>query len=216
MKLKNLDFFIREMKPTDISRVAYIHSLCFRNSRSTKLGSPFLRRMYRWYITYQPHLSIVAILNENIVGFVTGAIGGNSARKRFRYTFWHIILGFCKNPTLIFEERILKNWRVLMPGLLLRSSWFKDGKKSLRNGFKVTLDSIAVDPTVRGQNIGSMLVIAFEKAAKEQGATYLGLGVESDNTTARNFYERCGWTLSHENLTGKSANYVKDLTQIGF
>jgi ribosomal protein S18 acetylase RimI-like enzyme len=78
-------------------------------------------------------------------------------------------------------------------------------------GVKAALDSIAVHPDARGLNAGRLLIDAFEKAAASQAATYLSLGVESNNSHARRLYERCGWVLTQDNIQKNSANYRKEI-----
>ena len=72
--MEKSNIIIRLMDIADINKVSAIHSECFPTSRSTRLGMPFVRRMYQWYVLDQPGLSFVAILNEEIVGFVAGVV----------------------------------------------------------------------------------------------------------------------------------------------
>jgi ribosomal protein S18 acetylase RimI-like enzyme len=56
------------------------------------------------------------------------------------------------------------------------------------------LDGIVVDPSLRGQGIGSALVAAFEHLARENGFTTVSLEVIDTNPRARNLYERLGYS----------------------
>lgn len=195
---------IRLMEVSDISLVSRIHAESFPNSRSTKLGMLFVRRMYQWYILNQPGLSFVALLNKEIVGFVAGAVGGGTLR--FRYTFWQIVWGFLRHPRLLSEAEMFASWK----------SHLRKRKTRLPAGgqiemVKILLDSIAVTSGVRGKGVGRQLLNSFEKAARGKNATILGLGVESDNLVARHLYESCDWHLLHNDIEHNSANYVKDI-----
>ena len=201
---------IRPVTAVDIPHMVAIHCASFPTSRSTQLGLPFLQRMYRWYLTYQAPLSFVAELDGQIVGFVTGAIGGSS-RKIFRYALRQIMGAFLRQPSLFFRSGMLEHWSGYLSGLLPK---YKSGRQTVTEkgaSVKATLDSIAVTPEARGTNVGKALVRAFEQAAVEQGATILGLGVELDNKGAQKLYESCGWKLARQNPAQNAANFIKEL-----
>lgn len=62
-----------------------------------------------------------------------------------------------------------------------------------RGAGRARLYSIAVDPTVRGQGLGTCLLVAAEAAARARGATGLALEVRTDNVVAIQLYERAGY-----------------------
>lgn len=55
------------------------------------------------------------------------------------------------------------------------------------------LDGIVVDPSLRGQGIGSALMAAFEHLARENGFTSVSLEVIDTNPRALSLYERLGY-----------------------
>ena len=206
--MKKSNLFIRPMDIADIEKVVMIHSESFPTSRSTKLGKPFLRKMYEWYIFCQPRLSFVALQDDRVVGFVTGTMG-ESEHQRFKYAFWCIVWGFLRNPALFLYADMFEEWKSYIEGLLPTRKKVQAESKPTSTNF--TLDSIAVYRDARGFNVGRTLVYAFEEAAKLEGATYLALGVEYDNRAARRLYERCGWKLDRETVENNSANYIKEV-----
>ena len=64
------------------------------------------------------------------------------------------------------------------------------------------LDGIVVDPSLRGQGIGSALLAAFEHLARENGFTTVSLEVIDTNPRARNLYERLGYRQIATNTLG--------------
>ena len=62
MTSENAPFHLRPMQEQDQEAVVAIHVESFPGSRSTRLGASFLRKMYRWFVSTQPDLSIVATL----------------------------------------------------------------------------------------------------------------------------------------------------------
>jgi len=203
---------VRLLRGDDIDEVVAIHCESFPDSRSTRLGKPFLRRMYQWYLVCQPRLSLVGEMDGKVVGFVTGTFGWGGARRRFRYTLRQILWGFIRRPSLLVSAEMFERWenflKGLMPGSLMPGSP-RVSSQPHSKGVKVTLDSIAVSPKARGRNVGTALMNAFEDAAEKLGAGFLALGVERDGIAARRLYESCGWELLREDTESNSVNYVK-------
>ncbi len=204
------------MTMDDVKAVVAIHRQSFPGSRSTNLGDAFLRKMYRWYLTFYPELAWVACIDAQVMGFVTGATGG-SARRRFRYALPEIVWGFLTHPRILLQPDMFELWQSYLMGLLPEYRNAKTLPPSAdqllgtqpKIEMRVKLDSIAVHQNARGRNVGKSLVLAFELAAKKRGATKLGLGVEADNIAARHLYEVCGWHLDLEDIMHNSAIYSK-------
>jgi ribosomal protein S18 acetylase RimI-like enzyme len=209
MNIEQRAIAIRSMTASDVRKVVDIHSASFPNSRSSKLGEPFLKRMYQWYLIYQPQLSFVAVRNKEVIGFVTGTLGWGGGRRRFKFAFWHIVWGFLRHPRLFLAANMFEAWLSFVKGLLpTKKNIFPNGHL---DGIRATLDSIAVGPDARGLKIGRALMRIFETAARAQGATYVSLGVEADNHAARRLYESCGWKLMQVNAEQNSVNYVREI-----
>jgi len=198
---------IKNLEQEDIKQVVNIHRTSFENSRSTKLGPPFLFRLYSWYFLHQPELSFVALYNDEIVGFVTGTLGWGGARKRFKFSLLQIILGLLKNPKLIITKEMYEEASNFIKAFINRDQNSQKNMKDIST--KATLDSIAVIPKARGLKVGQNLISSFEDAAEKQGADYVALGVEYQNIAARYLYEKCGWSLFKENEDLNSASYQK-------
>jgi len=210
---ETLNFTLRPMRYPDVSAVVQIHTEGFPNSRSTKLGKPFLRKMYRWFLSNYPDLAIVAAADGQLLGFVTGGIGGSSSRI-FRYAFLEIVWGFLRHPGLFLQAGMFEAWRAYLAALAPWRGRAAPAAQPAPAPVKATLDSIAVSNHARGKNVGQALVGAFEDAARRQGATYLRLGVEYDNTAARRLYETCGWELEREDAAHNSTNYIKVIRRV--
>jgi len=197
------------MNTYDLDQVVDLHKKCFPTSRSTKLGKKFLKKFYSWYTIYHPELSFVSEGAGEVVGFICGTLGSGGGQQRFKFTLPIIIQSLINNPLLIFNKVTFKSWKVLINALKIKKKSIPNDQKPA--GKKGALDSIAIDSRARGHSIGILLVQKFEEAAREQGATYLSLGVEADNIPARKLYEKCGWRLAFEKLDENSASYMKDI-----
>lgn len=58
---------------------------------------------------------------------------------------------------------------------------------------KVDIDAIGVDESRRGEGIGTLLLSAAERWAKEHGATFITMSVHDFNSKARHAYESAGY-----------------------
>ncbi len=201
---------IRQMQASHIGEVVAIHQQSFPATRSTRLGPLFLNKMYHWFLAYHPELAFVAETDGRVVGFLTGAIGGSS-RRIFHHAFWEIVFGFIRRPKLLFQADMFEMWHSHIRGLAPRYGLATSRATKSSTSLRATLPSVAVSSVARGMGVGKALVDAFETAAKDQGATVLGLGVDLDNGPARRLYESCGWVLAWEDPANNSAGYAKEI-----
>ena len=209
--IEKAKFEIRKMAIEDLDRVSAIHCRQFPNSRSTSLGRPFVRKMYRWFVENQPGLSYVALIEDKPAGFVIGAIGGYG-RTVFRYAIFEILFGLMRRPWLLLRSQTFLLWPSYLKGLFPRRPGKTQQIVKNPGQTKASLASIAVAQSAQGGGLGKALVAAFEQGARQLGAATLGLSVELDNHAARRLYQRCGWQLASENGPQNSAYYTKDLS----
>lgn len=201
---------IKKLEAADVEGVAEIHLEQFPRSRSTLLGRPYVRKMYRWFLTEQPELSIIIISDGRPVGFAVGAIGGYG-RRLMRYALPEIIWGLVSHPMLLTRGETFNLWTSYAKALLPRLGRREDSGSNISAEVKASLASIAVSKAAQGRGAGKALMAAFEVAARGQGATVLGLSVVAENTAARRLYEACGWKVQREDSDTGSAYYRKRL-----
>jgi len=202
------------MRLPDIKAAARLHCQAFPHSRSTKLGRPYVRKMFRWFITHQPGLSLIARRDGVIVGYVMGAVGGYG-RKLFRYAFFEVLLGLLIHPNLWFQSETFLLWRSYLKGLFPQKASNPAQAAETPILVRAALAGIGVDPEQQGGGIGSSLVAAFEDAARELGVGKLTLSVETDNVNARRLYDRHGWRVDSENKEANTVHYMKVIAQHG-
>lgn len=204
---------IRTMDFSDIRHICTIHMEQFPHSRSTKLGKPFVKKMYSWFILNQKDLALVAEMDGRVVGFIVGSIGGYG-RKIFRFAFFEIIYGFIMNPGMLFSRKTFNLWNSFLLGLLPNHNTAapKNINDQIQNlPIKVSLSSIAVQNSVQGNGIGSNLLKNFEQKAILLGAETLSLSVESYNLSAIHLYEKNGWYKERIDQKRGSIHYIKIL-----
>lgn len=205
-------FVIRKLSEADLEAITAIHLEQFPHARSTSLGRPYLRKMYRWFMETQPALSFVAVQSDRVVGFAVGAIGGYG-RKIFRYALAEILLGLARRPALLVQRQTYTLWNSYLRGLLPtpRSTPSRQAAQS-PVVVRCSLSSIAVAQTAQRQGVGKALIAALEENARRLGATRMTLSVASDNLPARRLYESCGWRCITDPTTQASVVYVRHLS----
>ena len=192
---------IRPMTTRDLDAVVRIHVERFPEARSSALGKPFVRKMYRWFIANYPDLSFVASEGGRVMGIAAGSIGGYG-RRTFRSAVPQIALGIIRRPNLLVKRGTFQLWRSYLRAFLP----FKRARTTGGGQVMAALASIA-SSREGPPGVGSALLEEFEAAAWRRGATVASLSVVPSNRGARALYERHGWTLDHENATG--AQYSK-------
>jgi ribosomal protein S18 acetylase RimI-like enzyme len=203
---------VRRLARRDIEEVARLHLEQFSASRSSRLGKPFVRKMYQWFLHHQPNLALVATIHDKPVGFAMGAIGGYG-RRISRYALPEILWGMATHPRLLLNKSTFLGFtsyvQAFRPGFARQSAKPVTTTAETATLTKASLASIAVSGKAQGQGVGKALLKAFERAATEQGASILGLSVETDNVAARRLYESCGWEASADPGDAHSTYYGK-------
>ena len=203
-----MNVVVEPMRMDDINDAVGLHMRAFPDSRSTKLGKVYVKKMFCWFLEYQADLSLAARKDGEIIGYVIGAVGGYG-RKLFRYAFFEVVFGLLSHPGLWFQSETFLLWESYLKGLLPEKTTASANEINPHQAKKAALAGIAVDPDQRGQKIGTTLVIAFETAAANLGVDKLTLSVHSDNLSARRLYDRCGWTMDSENQAANTVHYMK-------
>jgi len=199
---------VEPMQLADINAVTRLHRQVFPHSRSTKLGAPYVKKMFRWFIKYQPGLKLVTREDGEITGYVVGAIGGYG-RKLFRFAFFEVVIGLLAHPKLWFQSETFLLWRSYLKGLFPQKASNTVHNEDQPVTVRAALAGIGVDPDRQGQGIGRILVTAFEDAARELGVNKLTLSVHKGNVNARRLYDRCGWVVDSENKEANTVHYMK-------
>jgi GNAT superfamily N-acetyltransferase len=71
---------------------------------------------------------------------------------------------------------------------------------SCQGSWRATLESVRTVADLRGQGIGTMLVRHAIERARARGCGSVQLSTHKVRTDARRFYERLGFTASHEGM----------------
>ncbi|GAA2814452.1 GNAT family N-acetyltransferase [Saccharopolyspora taberi] len=78
-------------------------------------------------------------------------------------------------------------------------------------GRVAVLDELYVVPELRGRGIGSELLAAAEAAVRDRGGELLEINVDGEDTDARRFYERHGYTNTEPGEDEPILYYYREL-----
>ncbi|BBH16378.1 N-acetyltransferase [Nocardioides baekrokdamisoli] len=86
----------------------------------------------------------------------------------------------------------------------IRTNVWADGAVAL-------LDELYVVPGQRNGGLGSALLAVVEQTARDRGCDWLEINVDGEDTDARRFYERHGYSHHDEGQTEPQLYYSRDL-----
>jgi len=183
---------IIDFKDEMLESVINLHLKAFRGYLNARLGKRYLRAFFRWFIE-NGDISLVAVNHDlKIVGYVVGA-KDQYQKMLTKHMFFTVICSFIAKPWLLFQSRVIK---IVFNRLInLFSKTKRNSEKKFR---EISLVGIAVDQNFSGRGIGTKLLDAFEKNAKNLDYQIMQLSVYSDNRGARKSYEKAGWKLDSD------------------
>lgn len=182
-----------------IKNVVNIHLSTFTGFFLTFMGKGFLNQMYTCYCAHTGSGLFVA---ENETGEVMGFLGFSTnmsglykfmIKKRIIPFAWYSLGAFLRKPKVFM--RLVRAF--LKPG------------ESERNEEYVELSSIGVNPKLKSNGIGSLLVCELKKRTDFEKYEYINLETDAlDNDAANRFYLKNGFTLvrTYDTREGRRMN----------
>jgi len=170
--------------------------------------------MFHWFLKQAPALCLVAMEEEEIIGYVVGAFGGYG-RQLFRDTLFEVILGYFLHPILWTNRITYLAWRSYLRGLRpqKRSNINPIVKTQTPVPFSAALADIGVSMRYQGRGVGKALAQEFENASRQAGAVVITLSVHENNISAQKVYESCGWLMDGSDPVAHTVHYSKRLSR---
>ncbi len=175
----------------DLHQIVRLHIQAFPGFFMTEMGEAFIQEYYQAVFDFPENLSLVAIQNNEILGFVVGFGNPEAFYKFYRSRRWRLIpiifRSIIRNPRLI--GRVLENLKRV-------SSHTGDNSE-------VELSSIGVNPSLSGGGIGQYLIKAFVDVIRQRPyrSVYLTTDAE-ENERVNLFYVKQGFSLERTFLSG--------------
>lgn len=186
---------VRPMTTHDARWTAQLHQQALSVGLFPSLGARFLARYHRSYIESPHAVALLATSGGEPAGFVLGVLRPAAHRRetlrqhglglagqglRAIVVRPHVLVRFLRTRSLAYARLL---WRYLRPGRPAAPA--SDAPSAA-----AVLSHLAVDASMRGHGVGSVLVEAFVKAAAEERVPV----VETWTLDRSAFYESLGWT----------------------
>lgn len=200
-----MDYQIIEMEQDHIPGVVEVHLASFQGFFLSFLGSAFLRQFYVSLLEDEYGICLVALYENEVVGFVAGTNRSNGVysrvlRRRFFRFSLAVVPAMIKNPSI--TPRLFRGFINPSGGRLI------DHDRGM-------LMSIAVLPDNQGQGIGRQLVSAFLDRVSKTGVSQVDLTTDKFcNEEVNLFYQEFGFKYEGSIITpeGREMNkYVINL-----
>lgn len=180
---------IRDLKISDVPKIAEVHEKSFKEFFLTSLGRNFLKVYYSSCINNDKTIAIGLFDNEgNLHGFATGTIQSLGYHKTL----------LLQNTFLFFKSLLFVSLR--RPKVIFRLAK-NINKKSNKIDDKqyAELLSIAILPNLKGSGYGKVLLEEFEKKGKSHGALKIALTTDfNNNDSVIKFYNKCGYEVFYD------------------
>ncbi len=191
-----MSIHISEIKENDkelIFEISELHKKAFPTFFLTQLGSTFLKTLYYGYLEDSNSGIIIAEKNGKLMGFI--AYSNNYPQFYKGLMKKHIIkFAICSVGAAIRHPSFIRR--------LLGA--FKKSESVVKDEAYVELASICVDPSEKGNGIGSLLIEYLKSIVDFSVYKYINLETDAyDNEVANRFYIKNGFLLSRQFSTAE-------------
>lgn len=195
---------IEKTKEDDINEIASIHIRTFKEkSMGAYLGKEFIAEKIRWFVCNSNSISLIAFIDNKVVGFVYGAALGYSSIMH-RYLIKRYLEILLKKPYIILNSKLLS---ALINKILKLKN---DNENAVNMDYYPTpvikLADVAVIDDYKNQGIGGKLVNAFEREASKRGYKCIILKTKKNNTAAIKMYKKNNW-VNIDDVSSKAMAY---------
>lgn len=178
----NVEILVRIAQRSDAQAMARLHVNEFPLSLYARMGERFMTALYKQWMSAQGSFATVAMGDRSLAGFAVGTHRTYACRPRDL-----VFSTFIGIPALAMRPHLWKRAALHYARIIRRKL-----RGGLRHGDS-ELTFIAVNPEHRQRGIGSELLEAFEKHARECGLGRCTLVTEETNEVGRIFYAHRGW-----------------------
>lgn len=199
---------LRPISEEDLDDLVELHMDAFKEHLNILLGKVYIRHFLKWFSDGEDRISLVALVNDTVVGYVVGAKWGYQSEIN-RDLFTYALRGLFRNPIILLKSRVRKNALSRLK-TLLKINRSIEQTKTLYKGEILSLVGIGVKEDAKGLGISSGLMREFVQQGRKKNYDYARLSVYSNNYRARKFYENHNWVLEEPD-EGLAVGYYYDL-----
>lgn len=177
---------VAPMRSSDVAGVADLHIASLPGDFLASLGPEFLRTLYQGLITLPTTVSLIAIEDLSLAGFIVGAL---DTRRMFTQLLRR------QGPRLSLHVLRRVPYR---PWLWLQALEALTYPRKRRSGLPdAELVVLVVRAASRSRGIGRTLVARLNDELRPRGVTAYRVTTAADNADADAFYRGLGFRLEH-------------------
>jgi len=178
----------------DLTVVTDMHRAEFREGFFVRLGARFLRRYYRTFLDGPLATALVCEKDGAVCGYLVGVLDP-AQHRRLLIRHHGASLAISAFASLIWRPRLALHFLGTRAGRYLRAliKQTRGAAVTAEPAKLAVLTYVAVDPSVRGQGVGSALVERFLGEAAAAGRTAVCLVTVAGAGGAGDFYASRGW-----------------------
>ena len=191
----------------DLNSIALCHKQCFKQSLSTQLGMPYIKKSFEWFLSKNNCFLFHITNSDGLVtgycgGFIPSYIGDGSTSGIMQYTMKQALAGIVRHPWLLFHSEVIGMYPLILKNI--RSKILKKKGQKLpaqpvaEFDKRVGLVVIGVHPGYRGSGVFPALMDEFEKRALAYNIDKLVLSVKTTNARAIKAYTKQGWFIAKQ------------------
>ena len=192
-----MGFNIRAAQENDMITVADVHTVCFPNNFSTRLGKKLLSAYYLEFYKEAPHLFLVCENEKgDMCGFVMGYVLGktnavSNFMKKNRLAMGMKVLGL-----LVCFDKLA--WRKVKNTLSRKSKGEENSAPVIDKTGEGDLLSICVTDDMKGTGAAVEMVNRYNAVLAEHGHKICYLTCETSNPRGLAFYRKLGFDVAEE------------------
>jgi ribosomal protein S18 acetylase RimI-like enzyme len=201
-------FEIRAARKDDITALVPLHEQAFAGSLGVSLGRRYVLAFLTWFINEPTAINLVAVHDQELVGYVFGAPDGYGNRLN-RELFLNISLAILTHPWLVLKTGFLiqipSRLRSLVGFNRYQKGQIAHGRAAFANKL-FRLVGVGVALHYRRTGVARTLIEAFADQIWSKSYEAIELSVYRNNAAACALYKACGWRKGSDQ--GKVLTYA--------
>ena len=211
---KNSGIVIRQMTEDDVPALVDLHLEVFKGYDNTMMGVGYLTNLYRTLACHSACISIVALEDGKLAGWIGGVWDWLSFQKALvRRNILGtplILLSILKNKPAMIAKAFSFVWSVVLE-FVRRSKRPEVPREGTAASRAAALLVIGVKPRSQNQGVGQSMMEGFEGLILSKGFTGISLSTATDNEAGNRVFQKAGYVLYRTN--GGVNYYSKHLTK---
>ncbi len=202
------------MTEDDVPALVDLHLEVFKGYDNTMMGVGYLTNLYRTLACHSACISIVALEDGKLAGWVGGVWDWLSFQKalirRNILVTPSILLSILKNKPAMIAKAFSFVWPVVSE-FIRRCKRPEVPREGTAASLQAALLVIGVDQRRQNQGLGQSMIKAFQRLLLSKGFTGITVSTFTDNEAGNRTFQRAGYVLYRTN--GGLNYYSKHLTQ---